>query len=84
MRATVVIPKECAGQMVVMDLNLGGEATLFVNGSAFGTRRAEWVETPHHYKVDNILTEHALPGERFDTAREKLHRPRLHGESEVR
>ena len=65
-RATVVIPEECAGQMVVMDLNLGGEATLFVNGSAFGTRRAEWVETPHHYKVDNILTEHALPGERFE------------------
>ncbi len=65
-RASVVIPPECEGQTVVMDLNLGGEATLFVNGRAFGTRRAEWVDTPHHYKVDNILTEHAVPGERFE------------------
>ena len=55
-RATVEIPTECTGQTVVMDLHLGGEATLFVNGQAFGTRRAEWVETPHHYMVDNILT----------------------------
>ena len=65
-RATVEIPPECAGQTVVMDLNLGGEATLFVNGQAFGTRRAEWVETPHHYQVDNILTESAVPGEKFE------------------
>ena len=65
-RARVVIPEECAGQMVVMDLNLGGEATLFVNGQAFGTRRAEWIDTPHHYMVDNILTEEAVPGEVFE------------------
>ena len=65
-RATVEIPAACAGQTVVMDLHLGGEATLFVNGKAFGTRRAEWVETPHHYMVDNILTECAVPGERFE------------------
>ena len=65
-RAAVVIPPECEGQTVVMDLNLGGEATLFVNGRAFGTRRAEWVQTPHHYMVDNVLTEHAVPGERFE------------------
>ena len=65
-QAVVEIPAECAGQTVVMDLHLGGEATLFVNGRAFGTRRAEWVETPHHYMVDNILTENAVPGERFE------------------
>ena len=65
-RATVEIPAACAGQTVVMDLNLGGEATLFANGQAFGTRRAEWVETPHHYMVDNILTECAVPGETFE------------------
>ena len=66
LRATVEIPQECAGQPIVMDLNLGGEATLFVNGQAFGTRRAEWVDVPHHYIVDNILTECAVPGERFE------------------
>ncbi len=65
-QASIVIPPECEGQMVTMDLNLGGEATLFVNGRAFGTRRADWVDTPHHYKVDNILTGHAVPGKRFD------------------
>ena len=65
-RATVVIPEECEGQTVVMGLNLGGEATLFINGLAFGTRRAEWVSTPHHYMVDNLLTESAVPGERFE------------------
>ena len=66
LRATVELPQACAGQTVVMDLNLGGEATLFVNGRAFGTRRAEWVDTPHHYIVDQILTESAVPGERFE------------------
>ena len=65
-RARVVIPEECAGQMVVMNLHLGGEATLFVNSKAFGTRRADWVTVPHHYMVDNILTESAVPGEVFE------------------
>ncbi|MEG1776589.1 MAG: glycoside hydrolase family 38 C-terminal domain-containing protein, partial [Clostridia bacterium] len=34
-------------------------------GLTFGTRRAEWVKTPHHYMVDNILAEQAEGGERF-------------------
>ena len=32
------VPKEARGERIVMDLNPGGEATLFVNGRAFGAR----------------------------------------------
>lgn len=64
-RADITLPQETAGKPVAMALDLGGEATLFVNGKAFGTRRAEWVSVPHHYICDNVLTRSAQPGERF-------------------
>ena len=65
MRGEIVLPERAAGECIVMDLEQGGEATLFVNGEAFGTRRAEWVSVPHHYICDQVLTLHAEPGERF-------------------
>ena len=65
MRADMVMPARAAGKMIVMDLQQGGEATLFVDGKAFGTRRAEWVKERHHYIVDQILTRSAQPGQRF-------------------
>lgn len=64
-RADITLPEVAADKTVAMELDLGGEATLFVNGKAFGTRRAEWVSVPHHYICDNILTHCAQPGERF-------------------
>ena len=64
-RADITLPEAAADKTVAMELDLGGEATLFVNGKAFGTRRAEWVSVPHHYICDNILTHCAQPGERF-------------------
>ena len=66
LRATVTLPEETAGKTVAMSLDMGGEATLFVNGQAFGTRRAEWVSVPHHYISDNVLTRCAEPGQKFD------------------
>ena len=66
MHATVTLPPEARGRCIVLSLDMGGEATLFVNGQAFGTRRAEWVHTPHHYISDNILTECAQGGESYD------------------
>ncbi len=66
MRGRMVMPEAAAGQRIVMDLNQGGEATLFVNGEAFGTRRAEWVYTPHHLISDQLLTLSAVPGESYD------------------
>ena len=63
--AEAVLPPEAQGQRIVMDLNPGGESTIFVNGAVFGTRRAEWVSTPHHYLVDQTLTRAGQPGDRF-------------------
>lgn len=65
-RACVTVPEEAQGQTVAMNLDLGGEATLFVNGQAFGTRRAGWVGVPHHFICDNVLTWCAGAGERFE------------------
>lgn len=66
LRASVVLPREAAGKPIALSLDLGGEATLFVNGEAFGTRRAEWVSVPHHYISDNVLTLSGEEGMRFD------------------
>ncbi len=66
LKATIVIPESAQGQIVTMSLAPGGEATLFVNGQAFGTHRADWVSMAHHYISDNILTEQAVPGQRFE------------------
>lgn len=66
LRAGITLPGDAQGKPVAMSLDLGGEATLFVNGEAFGTRRAEWVSVPHHYISDNVLTLSGEEGMRFD------------------
>lgn len=65
-RAKITLPEQARGKAVAMSLNLGGEATLFVNGQAFGTRRADWVSVPHHYLCDNLLTDCGTPGQQFN------------------
>jgi alpha-mannosidase len=49
-----------------MNLAPGGESTIFVNGEAFGTYRADWIGEDHHYMVDNYLTRDAKAGDRYD------------------
>ncbi|MDO5379077.1 MAG: glycoside hydrolase family 38 C-terminal domain-containing protein [Clostridia bacterium] len=66
LRASVTLPRQAEGKPVVLSLDMGGEATLFVNGQTFGTRRAEWVSVPHHYISDNVLTLSGEEGMRFD------------------
>ena len=66
MRGKVVLPEAAAGRRIAMDLATGGESTVFVDGRSFGTRRAEWVQTPHHYIVDNDLTRCGEPGRAYD------------------
>ena len=66
MRGKIVLPEEAAGRSIAMDLQTGGESTVFVNHRSYGTRRAEWVEVPHHYIVDNFLTFDAKPGTEYD------------------
>ena len=66
MRGGIELDERVSGKPIVMDIRCGGEATLFVNGQTFGTRRAEWVRQPHHYLCDQVLTVNGQPGERFE------------------
>ena len=66
MHSKVILPLNAAGKRIVMDLNTGGETTVFINGKAFGTYRAGWVETPHHFIEDNVLTKCGKPGQSYD------------------
>lgn len=66
LRTQIALPAAAEGEAIVLSLDAGGEATLFVNGEPFGTRRAEWVETPHHSICDNVLTPCARAGERYE------------------
>lgn len=65
LRGDITLDERARGQRIVMNLQSGGEATLFVNGEAFGTRRAEWVKEAHHYLCDQLLTMDGRPGQRF-------------------
>lgn len=65
-RSKLELDTRADGKMIVMDLHTGGEAMVFVNGCEFGTRRAEWVKERHHYICDQILTEKAKSGDRFE------------------
>lgn len=66
MRGKIELPEAAQGHRIVMDLNPGGESTIFVNGQEFGACRAAWVNIPHHFYVDQTLTGDAKPGECFD------------------
>ena len=66
LRGQITLPEEARGKQIVMDLKTGGETTVFVNGISFGTYRAGWVGIPHHYIVDNFLTENGVPGENYE------------------
>ncbi len=70
MFADFVLPPEARGERIVMSLEPGGEATLFLNGKAFGARRADRLAHPHQYCADLTLTKCASGGERFRLAME--------------
>lgn len=66
MKGHIQLGEEAVGKRIVMNLKPDGEATLFVNDEAFGTYRASWVNEPHHYLVDNVLSRCAKGDEQFD------------------
>ena len=66
LRGRILLPPEAAGKRVVMDLCTGGETTVFVNGTSFGTYRAGWVDVPHHFIEDNCLTPCGDAGRGYD------------------
>lgn len=65
-RGSITLPEQAKGQRIVMNLKPGGESALFVNGKSFGTYRADWLDVPHHYMEDNVLTTCAEGKEHFD------------------
>ena len=66
MRSRIILPDAAQGKRIVMNLKTGGETTVFVDGKSFGTYRAEWVHTPHHYIVDNCLAGSGEAGRSYD------------------
>ncbi len=65
-RGSITLPEQAKGQRIVMNLKPGGESALFINGKSFGTYRADWLDVPHHYMEDNVLTTCAEGKEHFD------------------
>lgn len=66
LKSSITLPKEAEGERIVLNLAPGGESTLFVNGKAFGTYRADWVREPHHYMVDNWICTNGHEGDTYD------------------
>ncbi len=65
-KATAVIPEELDGKDVVMDLSVGGEACVWVNGTEFGCRRNDWVKERLHQVCDLELSPCAKAGDRYE------------------
>ena len=66
LRGALTLSEAARGKPVVLDLKTGGETTVFVDGVSFGTYRAGWLQIPHHYIVDNWLTESGEPGRTYE------------------
>ncbi len=66
MHSKITLPEEAQGKRIIMNLATGGETTIFVDGKSFGTYRADWVVTPHHFMVDNALTTCGEAGRTYD------------------
>lgn len=69
-RSTITIPPEAAGQRLVLRVDVGGEAAVYLNGDEFGARRNDWVRDPMHRISDLTLTDNAKPGQQFHVALE--------------
>ena len=80
-KGQIVIPEACKQKRVAMQLDFGAEATLYINGKAFGTYRtvegASEVRQAHHFTVDNVLTRSAAAGESYELLAEIYCMPRL-------
>lgn len=59
------LPEEARDKRIILNLNPGGESTLFLNGEPFGTYRAQGMDEQHHYFVDLTIEKKARGGEQF-------------------
>ncbi len=69
-RSTIVVPDSAAGKHLVLRLDAGGESSVYINGAEFGTRRNDWVRDQTHRMSDLLLTESAVPGDRYEVVLE--------------
>lgn len=65
-RSTITLPEEVRGKQINLNLDTGGESSVYVNGKEFGGRRAEWVNDETHRMSDLVLTENAVPGTQYE------------------
>ena len=65
MRGKIRLDQRAEGKRIVLDLNPGGEATIFLDGQVFGTRRAGGIREPHHYICDQWITLEGVPGSTY-------------------
>ncbi len=65
-RGSIKTDERAVGKQLVIDIKTGGEATVFLNGKEYGTRRAEWVTIPHHYICDQFITLCAKENEEYN------------------
>ncbi|MDP4153662.1 MAG: glycoside hydrolase family 38 C-terminal domain-containing protein [Bacillota bacterium] len=73
LRGSFALPSEAAGKRIVMQLETGGESSIYVNGEEFGTRRGSQVgkvKEPYHMICDQTLTRDGRAGDRFEIALE--------------
>lgn len=64
-RGEITIPECAQGERICLDLQPGGESTLFVDDVSFGTYRASWVKYPLQYIEDNFITTSAEAGRTY-------------------
>ena len=65
MRGEITPDRRAEGQRIVLNLNPGGEATIYLDGQVFGTRRAGGIREKHHYICDQWITLSGKPGRRY-------------------
>lgn len=65
-KAEAELPPEAMGKRIVLDINLGGEAVVFIGRKAAGNRRADWVRQKHHFISDMLLCGKGLPGKKYE------------------
>ena len=56
------LPETAYGKRIVLDVNVGGESTVFIDRKVAGTVRANWVRERHHFISDLCLCEEGAPG----------------------
>ncbi|MCR5756172.1 MAG: alpha-mannosidase [Acetatifactor sp.] len=65
-KSDLILPESAEGKRIVLNLNPGGESTLFVNGESFGTYRAGWLGIRHQYYSDNTIARNAHAGDSYE------------------